>query len=61
MHAITPTHPGWNGTARPDWLTGIDDIAVAYLGYLEENDLRDLLVVGSSLGGWIGAEMAARR
>ena len=59
MHAITPTHPGWNGTARPDWLTGIDDIALAYLGYLEENDLRDLLVVGSSLGGWIGAEMAA--
>ena len=22
MRAITPTHPGWNGAARPDWLTG---------------------------------------
>ena len=60
MHAVTPTHPGWNGTARPDWLSGIDDIALAYLGYIEDNDLRDVLVVGSSLGGWIGAEMAAR-
>ena len=60
MHAITPTHPGWNGTSRPDWFSGIDDIALAYLGYLEDNDLRDVLVVGSSLGGWIGAEMAVR-
>jgi pimeloyl-ACP methyl ester carboxylesterase len=60
MRAITPTHPGWNGALRPDWLTGIGDIALAYLGYLEENDLSDVLVAGSSLGGWIGAEMAAR-
>jgi pimeloyl-ACP methyl ester carboxylesterase len=60
MHVVTPTHPGWNGTARPDRLSGIDDIAVAYLGYLEDNDLRDVLVVGSSLGSWIGAEMAVR-
>jgi pimeloyl-ACP methyl ester carboxylesterase len=60
MHAVTPTHPGWNGTARPDWLSRIDDIALAYLAYLEDNDLRDVLVVGSSLGGWIGAEMAVR-
>ena len=60
VHAVTPTHPGWNGTPRPDWLSGIDDIASAYLGYLEDNDLQDVLVVGSSLGGWIGAEMATR-
>ena len=31
MRAITPTHPGWNGAPRPDWLTGIADIALAYL------------------------------
>lgn len=60
MHAITPTHPGWNGTPRPESVSSIDDIALAYLGYLEDNDLRDVLVVGSSLGGWIGAEMATR-
>lgn len=58
MHTFTPTHPGWNGTPRPAWLTGIDDLALIYLDYLEDLDLRDVLVVGSSLGGWIGAEMA---
>jgi pimeloyl-ACP methyl ester carboxylesterase len=60
MHTITPTHPGWNGTPRPEWLSGIDDLAMAYLGYLEDNDLHNVLVIGSSLGGWIGSEMAVR-
>jgi pimeloyl-ACP methyl ester carboxylesterase len=60
MHTITPVHPGWNGTPRPDWFTGVDDLALAYLHYLYDNDLGDVLVIGSSLGGWIGAEMAVR-
>ena len=59
MHTITPTHPGWNGTPRPDWLSNIDDLALVYLRYLEDNDLHDVLVIGSSLGGWIGSKMAA--
>src|SRR5262245_19814091 len=58
MHTITPTHPGWNGTARPEWFSGVDDLALAYLSYLEDNNLRDVLVIGSSLRGRIGAEMA---
>ncbi len=60
MHTITPTHPGWNGTARPEWFSGIDDLALAYLNYLEDNDLHNVLVIGSSIGGWIGSEMAFR-
>ncbi len=60
MHTIAPTHPGWNGTARPAWFSGIDDLALMYLHYLEDNGLRDVLLIGSSLGGWIGAEMASR-
>src|ERR1700688_992741 len=60
MHTIIPTHPGWNGAARPEWLTGIDDLALAYLHYLEDKDLRNVLVIGSSMGGWIGSEMAVR-
>ncbi|MER5777034.1 alpha/beta fold hydrolase [Streptomyces sp. NPDC002039] len=59
-HAITPVHPGWDGAHRPGWLTGIDDLAVAYLRYLQDRGLRDVLVVGSSIGGWIAAEMAVR-
>jgi pimeloyl-ACP methyl ester carboxylesterase len=60
MHTITPTHPGWNGTERPAWFSGIDDLAMAYLHYLEDNDLRNVLVIGSSVGGWIASEMAVR-
>src|ERR1700693_3976120 len=60
MHTITPTHPGWNGADRPEWFSGIDDLALAYLHYLGDNDLRDVLVIGSSMGGWIGSEMAVR-
>ncbi len=59
-HTITPVHPGWDGAHRPAWLTGIDDLALAYLHMLRDRGLRDVLVVGSSLGGWIAAEMAVR-
>ncbi|MEU6145221.1 alpha/beta fold hydrolase [Streptomyces sp. NPDC047081] len=57
---IAPVHPGWDGTPRPDWCTGIDDLALTYLDLLQDRDLHDVLVVGSSLGGWIAAEMAVR-
>jgi pimeloyl-ACP methyl ester carboxylesterase len=60
MHTITPTHPGWNGTERPAWFSGIDDLALACLDYLEDRDLRNALVIGSSVGGWIASEMAVR-
>jgi pimeloyl-ACP methyl ester carboxylesterase len=57
---LMPTHPGWNGTPRPEWCTGADDLALAYLHLLEQRGLSDVLVVGSSFGGWIAAEMAVR-
>ena len=60
MHTIVPTHPGWNGTPRPEWFNGIDDLALAYLQLLSDRGLRDVLVIGSSLGGWVAAEMALR-
>ncbi|WP_405913811.1 alpha/beta hydrolase [Streptomyces sp. NBC_00963] len=59
-HAITPIHPGWDGAHRPAWLTGTDDLALAYLHLLHDRGLHDVLVIGSSLGGWIAAEMAVR-
>ncbi len=57
---IVPTHPGFNGEPRPDWFRRVDDLALAYLGLLDRLDLHDVVVVGNSLGGWIGAEMALR-
>jgi pimeloyl-ACP methyl ester carboxylesterase len=60
MHALTPVHPGWDGTPRPPWLSSIGDLAAAYLRLLRDEGHQDVLVVGSSIGGWIGAEMAVR-
>jgi pimeloyl-ACP methyl ester carboxylesterase len=54
---LTPTHPGWNGSPRPAWLTRIGNLATAYLRVLGELDLTDVLVVGSSVGGWIALEL----
>lgn len=59
-HTLTPVHPGWDSTPRPAWLTGVDDLALAYLHLLHDRRLHDVLVVGSSLGGWTAAEMAVR-
>jgi pimeloyl-ACP methyl ester carboxylesterase len=60
MHVLTPVHPGWDGTARPGWLTEVGQLAALYLQLLRNEGLRDVLIAGSSIGGWIGAEMAAR-
>jgi pimeloyl-ACP methyl ester carboxylesterase len=59
-YVIAPVHPGFDGTSRPDWFDGIDDLAMAYLDLLDVLDLSSVLVVGSSIGGWIAAEMALR-
>ncbi len=55
---LTPTHPGFNGTARPDGLDSVAKLARLYVALLEELDLADVTVVGNSVGGWIAAEMA---
>lgn len=57
---LTPTHPGFDGRPRPAWFDTIGDLAVAYLDLLDVLDLEDVLVVGSSIGGWIAAEMGHR-
>ncbi|GAB1333000.1 alpha/beta fold hydrolase [Streptomyces sennicomposti] len=55
---LLPTHPGWNGTPRPDGFTRVADLAAAYLRLLRDHRLSDVLVIGSSLGGWIAADLA---
>jgi pimeloyl-ACP methyl ester carboxylesterase len=57
---IAPTHPGFGITAAPPQLTTVDDLAYLYLDLLDALDLRDVVVVGASLGGWIAAEMAVK-
>jgi pimeloyl-ACP methyl ester carboxylesterase len=59
-HVLIPTHPGFAGEPRPEWFDSIDDLAFAYLELLERLDLHDVLVIGSSVGGWIASTMALR-
>ncbi|WP_432946194.1 alpha/beta fold hydrolase [Kribbella sp. CA-253562] len=55
---VIPTHPGFGGTTRPDDLTTIAGLARRYADLLDERDLHDVVVIGSSIGGWIAAELA---
>jgi pimeloyl-ACP methyl ester carboxylesterase len=59
-HVIAPTHPGFGSAPAPRELTTIDDLAYLYLDLLDTLGLRDVIVVGVSLGGWIAAEMAVK-
>ncbi|HET6606157.1 MAG TPA: alpha/beta hydrolase [Rhodopila sp.] len=57
---IAPHHPGFGGSALPDWIGSVDDLAYLYLDLATELGLRDALLVGNSFGGWIAAEIAVR-
>jgi pimeloyl-ACP methyl ester carboxylesterase len=55
---VTPVHPGFGGTTRPDWLADVPTLAQVYVRLLDELGLEDVTVVGNSIGGWIAAELA---
>lgn len=57
---ITPTHPGWNGTERLAEVRTVADLARHYLDLLAQRDLSEVVVIGSSIGGWLAAEMAVQ-
>ncbi len=57
---IVPRHPGFGTAERPAWFRNVSDIAYLYLDLLDRRGLEDVLVVGSSFGGWVALEMAVR-
>src|SRR6266852_4117709 len=44
---ITPIHPGFAGTPRPDRLATVRGLAAVYVALLAELDLSDVTVVGN--------------
>ena len=56
-----PVHPGFGGEDTPDWLEDISDLVFHYVDLIEALGLDQPLVVGSSLGGWIAADLAIHR
>lgn len=57
---LVPEHPGYGLSGEPEWLENIHDAAYFYLDFLKKLDLKNVVVVGSSMGGWIALEMAVR-
>jgi pimeloyl-ACP methyl ester carboxylesterase len=57
---IAPHHPGFGKSVLPDWFATVDDLAYLYLDLARELDLKDAILVGTSFGGWVAAEMAVR-
>ncbi|MSQ71518.1 MAG: alpha/beta hydrolase [Betaproteobacteria bacterium] len=57
---LVPEHPGFGGSDEPEWLDNIHDLAYFYLEFLESRAIRDALVIGSSIGGWLALELAIR-
>ena len=55
---ITPVHPGFDGTPRPEGLAGIAALAGVYRQLLRDLGVSDVCVIGNSIGGWIAAELA---
>ena len=58
--ALVPVHPGFDGEPRPAYLTTVSELATAYLALLDQLDVHDVIVAGSSMGGWLAAELASR-
>lgn len=56
---IAPTLPGWDGTARGDWMRSPRDLAAVLQLLLDELVVERCSLVGLGFGGFLAAEMAA--
>ena len=57
---VAPAHPGCARTDEDETIETMDDVVFHYLRVLDALDLDKFVLAGSSLGGWIAAEIAVR-
>lgn len=60
FEVIVPQAPGFGGGDPPAWLETVSDLANFYLEFLHALNLREVHLVGLSLGGWVAADLAVR-
>src|SRR5215207_5120306 len=53
FRVLMPAHPGFGLSELPRHFRTVDDLSYFYLDLLEQRELCDAVVVGSSIGGWI--------
>lgn len=55
-----PDHPGFGATPDQKWIRTIGDLAFFTLDLMQAAGLKDVTMVGHSLGGWLAAEIGIR-
>lgn len=59
LDVIAPVHPGFPGSGGLQRINGIADLVLHCVDLMNALSLPCAHIVGSSLGGWIGAEIAS--
>jgi pimeloyl-ACP methyl ester carboxylesterase len=57
---LAPEHPGFGSSDDPPWLDRPADLGYFYLDMFDALGLDRVHLIGTSLGGWIAAELAIR-
>ena len=60
FEVFAPEHPGFGQSDDPPWLDEVADLAYFHLDLLAALRLERVHLIGTSLGGWVAAEMAVR-
>jgi pimeloyl-ACP methyl ester carboxylesterase len=60
FRVLVPTHPGFGQSGGFDQIDTIEDMAFHYVELLDALGLKEVILGGVSLGGWIAAEIAVR-
>lgn len=61
FHVYAPSHPGFGLSDSLDWLEAVDDLALHYVDLFDALDLERPSLIGSSIGGWVAAELCVWR
>lgn len=55
---LAPDHPGFGLSGELEHIESMDDLVYHYLALLEQLGIDEVDLVGTSLGGWLAAELA---
>ena len=59
FRVLLPAHPGFSDSTGLDEVDGIFDLVLHYTDLMDALGLDGVATMGTSLGGWIAAEIAA--
>jgi pimeloyl-ACP methyl ester carboxylesterase len=60
FHVIAPSPPGFDSSDPVDGYRTVDDLSYVMLDVMEALSLRNVVLVGSSFGAWLAAEIAVK-